>query len=164
VSFVPSWWLLVERSQGERRIAEKSRSSTSSSAWQVPPVAAFGQGEIEREKLEMTAMLLCQGTVVFIREEMFEGTEQKGSEPALFGVGALNTLFREQLGEERLGEIAGAFGVTTDPAGERVNGRPVGAAELVEGGAGGSRRAGAGLENHAPMRGGEGCGWRARFH
>jgi hypothetical protein len=60
----------------------------------------------------------------FVGQEVLESSDEKGPEPTALGVGQLDALFFQELGEELLRQVAGVVGIAALTPNVGVNGRP----------------------------------------
>ena len=86
-----------------------------------------------------------------VGEEVFQGGEEEGAEAAAGAVGVADVVLFEELAEEGLGEVLGVVVVVALAAGEGVEGKPVGLAEVGEGGVGSGADEIAGGEDEGPL-------------
>jgi hypothetical protein len=118
---------------------------------------------VQRHKLDRASSFLTAALGPFIDEEMIDGGEQKGSEPASSGISQRETTALEQSREKLLRQVFGVLGVMAFAANIGVEWIPVGAAKLVQR----MRRAGriqrCGRKHDAPVRGGEPMRLRPSF-
>jgi hypothetical protein len=91
--------------------------------------------------------------VVFVGEEVLQGSEQKRAEPSLAAVGAAERVVFQQVNEERLRQILRVIRRMPAMPQKRVERRPVSLSEIREGLLGGLLRFRVrGELNDAPMR------------
>src|SRR6185436_11499730 len=87
----------------------------------------FGLNEIE-----MASQFPGAGAIVFVGEEILQDGQHEMAEPPLFPIDGFHAALLDEVTEEGLREILGAFGALAAPADEEVDRLPVGADQTVE--------------------------------
>lgn len=130
----------------------------------------FDEVVVHGNDLFAAAALERLRAVVFVGEEVLQGTEEESPQAAFFAVGAGEGILFEQVNEEGLRQVLRVRGGVAAASQERVQRRPVGLAKIRQRGLrGDGRLALHGEQDHAPMRRLEGgsallqCAWNS-FH
>src|SRR5205814_2042531 len=118
-------------------------------------VTFFGIELIEGEDGLASAALECGGALMFVREEVLEGRQEKRAESTRLRVRPGHKTTFQQIGEESLRQVLRVRGRMPESAEERIERIPIGAAKLFQSGPSAGLTAISGGQHYAPVRGGE---------